>query len=182
MRPPTGKFAPKSCSHCASQTPPRSCPPWSSEARLLDGSLAFVIVMRPSQSQRCHSTVRFPRDPLQTEVLSLSEMFLNPPTHPPSITLSFSPQVCLNALRLSILPSTPPSSCLHSFFFFPPYPQRKSPSFGLCAVMKTETAAGCECQRGAENRLRLSATLCEIAKELWRPLCFVRAKGVPAWK
>lgn len=105
------------------------------------------------------SAVRFPNTLCMLKPLPLWNV---PLPHTPTAQNS---QVCLNAPKFSILPSTPPSSRLHSFFFPPLVHKENLPHLDcLYAVVKTETAAGCECQRGVENRLRLSGTLREIAK------------------
>lgn len=99
--------------------PSHSCPAWSSEARLLDGLLAFVIVMRPSQGQRCQQYDSQRRSANLS--LSLSEMLLNPPTsllH--SITLPFSAptpkSVWMHWGSPSRLPPLLPPAFIASFF------------------------------------------------------------------
>lgn len=125
--------------------------------------LAFVIVIRPSQGQRCQHYDSQTRSACWS--LSLSEMLLHPPTF--NHTPPFSPQTLKSVWTRwgspSCLPPLPPPAFTASFS--PSAHKETLPHLDcLYAVAKTETAAGCECQRGVENWLRLSGTLREIAK------------------
>lgn len=71
---------------------------------------------------------------------------------------------CTEALHLQ--PLLPSALTAFLFFSLPLLVHKETLPHLDClyAVMKTETAAGCEGQKGVENRLRLSGTLREIAK------------------
>lgn len=161
MHQSTGKFTFKSSLHCASQTPPHSCPLSTSEARLLDGLLAFVIVMRPSQGQRCQQYDSQTHSACWS--LSLSEMFLYPPPPPPQTLKS----VWMRRGSPSCLPPLLPPAFTASFS--PLSPQRNSPSFGLpvCSREDWDSSWLWVPERGRESitPIRHSAWNCKVTVE-----------------
>lgn len=169
----SSKSSPHPLSPCSPTHPPE---PWGGAGGLLHGwSLAFfVIVMRPSRGQRCQRQ--------QYDSQRRSAHWAPPSPPPPSLSLhSVTPsasRVHLNAPRLSMLSTTPPSCRLIK----PPSPQRNSASFGT--FCRGEDRDG-SWLRGVENRLRLRAVQCVLNPKVTVEMVmfFVRGQKVSfSWK
>lgn len=174
--------------------PPHSHPPSTSGARLLHWLACFVIVMRPSQGQRCqqydshtHTHTHF-----ACWSLSLSKMFLYtiPPTFHQTPLLFSSNSIREKKILQSFWMRWGSPSCLSPFLppaftaFFPPLsPQRNSPSFGLSISSHEHWDSSWLWvpERGRESitPIQHSAWNCKVTVET---AVFVGAKGVPAWK
>lgn len=120
---------------------------------------AFVVVMRPNQGQRCQHYV------FHTKLKLLSPQ--NVSVHPSPFFSDTPFSTNSHKFSLCAAPNVgphPPFPVAFTAFLFWIHKESLPHLDWLYAVMSTETAAGCECQRGLENRLRLSSTPHEIAK------------------